>query len=552
MHSDARRRWWSQPMYLREYWDSIPFDMVDAAFVDEDGRTYLFAGGQFIRYSTADYTRLDDRYPANVAGFWGHVSNNLQRTGTVDAALVLDVTENVDGLDVPRTYTYLFSGDQYVRYGDDLTTVQLGYPRPVADLADEPGLSALEVSLDRVDAAYSDRRTAYLFRDGVCHAVSTALQRRYTDVPLSDVKCAFIEDGSIITGGYYGDWHKRSAFEGREVTATPFRPRTLRTVPEEFRTYLDSVLSGADGNTYLFRGERCFNTQLNRSYPLAEEWGRVRNTIYEDDAVDAAFVGLDGRTYLFSGDQFVVYADAGQTIDGVPRSIEEHWAGLTSVALAYVKGERTFLFEHPGDDGSIRYVVYSGDGYDAPDDGYPAVTDDGFFDAPDGFPFPAAVLFEGETMLLLSGERCVSFNDGTGRWSAERPIARLWPGLGADLDAPDTLRAAFTALDGATYFFFDDTYARFAGGTLSARSAVRERWGLSATPFTAPGGGVDAAFVWRAARLALNVAGARCPQAVRMLRCSRSRPGLSSSWLTFAMPGKGDRQCAGVGAHGFR
>jgi hypothetical protein len=496
---DVRHRWWSEPRSLREHWDSIPFSRIDAAFVGQDGGTYVFSGPQYARYSTGDYTRIDDRYPATVSAFWGNVVNNLARTGRVDAALVMDVTETVDGVDVPRTYTYLFSGDQYVRYeGRDYAVVQDGYPRSVVSLASEPGLAGLDVTLDGVDAAFADRRTAYLFRGTRCHVVSGSPYRRYDDLGLTGVTCAFIEDGTVVAEGPEG-WTRRSALEGRSATATPYRPRTLRTVPEGFRTGLDSVLNGADGNTYLFKGGSCFNVRLNREYPLTEEWGRPRNTIYQDNAVDAAFVGRDGKTYLFSDDQYVVYPDAGTTIEGDPLPINAHWGGLTSVTLAYVHGGKTYLFEKPYAAGTMRHLVYSGTDYSQPDEGYPAVTDSSFWQAPDGFPMPDAVLFEGDTMLLLSGERCVSYNEKISRWSYPRPIDRIWPGFGQGLDADDGLRAAFTAPDGATYFFFGDTYARYSDGAFSPLAPIRDRWGISRNPFVPEDGTgrVDAAFVWR-------------------------------------------------------
>jgi hypothetical protein len=495
---DARRRWWSQPMSLEQRWDSLPFGHVDAAFTGQDGRTYLFSDTQYVRYSTSDHTEVDDGYPAGNVGFWGNVRNNIERTGRVDAALVTEVTEKVDGVDVQATYTYLFSGDQYVRYlGSDLSTVQPGYPRLLTSLRTEPGLAALDAELDGVDAAFADRRTTYLFRDGQCHAVSAVTNRRYDDLNIGDVTCAFMENGSIVTDSATG-WVRRSALEGRGGTVpTPFRPRTLRTVPAEFSDGLDSVLTGLDGNTYLFKGATCFNTRLGRGYPLAEEWGRPRNVIYEQGRVDAAFVGRDGRTYLFSDDQFVVYTGTGTTIEGDPKPIAEHWAGLTGIALAYVQGERTHLFEHPDEDGMLRHLVYSGTDYTAPDKGYPELVDDGVFGAPDGFPFPDAVLVQGDTLTLMSHEDCVSHDTKTNTWSVVRPIRRLFPRFGDDLDAPDGLRAAFTARDGVTHFFFDATFASFTGGTVSPPTPTRDRWGLSPNPFVATGGTVDAAFVWR-------------------------------------------------------
>ncbi|MEU5864636.1 hemopexin repeat-containing protein [Nonomuraea sp. NPDC047529] len=501
---DSRHRWWSEPRTLAEHWDSLPFGRVDAAFVGKDGRTYVFSGGRYVRYSTGDYTEIDDRYPANVQTFWGNVVSRIARTGRVDAALVMDATERVDGAEVTSRYTYLFSGDQYVRYaGDDLTHVQDGYPRALSALSREPRLAGLDVTLDGVDAAFADRRNVYLFRGTSCHVVSDTLYRRYDDLAIGGVTCAFVEDGTVLTQDANG-WSRRPALEGPRAAPVRARPRLLRTVPEEFRTGLDAVLSGPDGHAYLFKGASCYNTRLNREYPLAEEWGRPRNTIYQDNTVDAAFVGRDGKTYLFSGDQFVAYTDVNLAIDGEPRPIAAHWGGLENVTLAYVRAGRTYLFERPDADGALRYVVYSGADYTRPDDGYPATADESFWDVPEpyrvpGRPVPDAVLFEGDTMLLLFGERFVQFDERTREWSYPRPAERVWRGFGHGLEPGDALRTAFTAPDGSTYFFFAERYARYADRAFGPLEAVRERWGRSPNPFVADDATarVDAAYVHR-------------------------------------------------------
>ncbi len=106
---------------------------MDAAFVGKDGKTYVFSETEYVRYSTGDYTEVDDRYPATTANFWGNVVNTIQRTGRVDATLVTDVTEKVDGVESQHTYTYLFSGSQYVRYRDhDYTHIEFGYPKALS------------------------------------------------------------------------------------------------------------------------------------------------------------------------------------------------------------------------------------------------------------------------------------------------------------------------------------------------------------------------------------------------------------------------------------
>ncbi|MGE7467788.1 hemopexin repeat-containing protein, partial [Brevundimonas sp. NPDC003935] len=494
---DHRNRWWSEPRSTREHWDSLPFDRVDAAFVGKDGRTYVFGGDRYVRYSTSDYTRVDDRYPADVSAFWGNVVSNVARTGRVDAVLVMDATETVNGAEVTRAYTYLFSGDQFVRYeGDDFSRPQPGYPRALAELSKEPRLASLPVTLDGVDAAVADRRNVYLFRGSSCFVVSDSAHRAYGH--LDDVRCAFLEDGSLLVE--HGDgWRRHSSVEATAPRSWRAGPRTLRAAPERFRTGLDAVLEGADEHTYLFKGPACYDTRLGREYPLAAEWGMPRNTIQQENSVDAAFTGRDGRTYLFGGDQFVVYAPDDQaTIEGDALPIAPHWGGLTGVALAYVRGEETYLFEPPGPDGSVRCLLHTGDDYRVP--GRLLTTDAGFWEVPDGYRpagagLPDAVLAEGGTLFLLYGERCVRFDEATGEWSYPRPAERIWPGL--TVQTGDRLKTAFTAADGATYFFFQHRYTRYADRSCSPPAPIKDRWGRSRNPFVADDGTakVDAAFV---------------------------------------------------------
>ncbi|MFI6738543.1 hemopexin repeat-containing protein [Nonomuraea sp. NPDC050451] len=493
---DHKNRWWSEPRSTREHWDSIPFDRVDAAFVGKDGRTYVFSGDRYVRYSTSDYTRVDDRYPAVVSAFWGNVVSNVARTGRVDAVLVMDATETVNGAEVTRAYTYLFSGDQFLRYeGDDFSRPQPGYPRSLAELSKEPRLASLPVTLDGVDAAVADRRNVYLFRGSSCYVVSDSLHREYH---LDDVRCAFLEDGSLLVEHQDG-WRRHASVEATVPRSAQASPRTLHAAPERFRTGLDAVLEGADEHTYLFKGPACFDTRLGREYPLAAEWGMPRNTIQQENTVDAAFTGRDGRTYLFSGDQFVVYSpDDPARIEGDALPIAPHWGGLTGVALAYVRGEETYLFEPPGPDGSVRYLLCSGDDYRVP--GRLLTADAGFWEVPDGYRpagagLPDAVLTEGQTLFLLYGERCVRFDETTREWSYPRPAERIWPGL--TVETGDRLKTAFTAPDGATYFFFEHRYTRYAEGSCSPPAPVKDRWGRSRNPFVADDGTakVDAAFV---------------------------------------------------------
>ncbi|MEU0561553.1 hemopexin repeat-containing protein [Dactylosporangium sp. NPDC006015] len=520
---DAKRRWWSAPRPIADGWDSLPFGHVDAAFVGADGRTYVFSGPQYVRY-TDTYTRVDDRFPARITSMWGTVANTIARTGRVDAALVVqrpatdDLTAEapltdgsldtpdlpVDGRMVRRTY--LFSGGQYVRYTDTAggtrpATVDLGYPRQLAALREEPGFEHLAADLTRVDAAFADRGNVYLYSGRDCHVVSLDVHRRLTDVARADVACALVEDGTVYLEHPEG-WHRYSSLEGTTVASEPALPRGLRTVPAEYRTGLDAVLAGTDGTTYLFKGATCYNTTLDRAYPLAEEWGRPRNTIYHDNAVDTAFVAANGKTYVFSGDQFVVYDGPDYLeaeVTAGPLPIAEHFAGLRRVALAYVRDGVTHLFEPPDSSGLMRLVTYSGKEYDQPDDAEPRFVDAEFWGVPQayrpaGFTAPDAVLFTGDATLLLTGGTVVQYDEVDRVWSAPRPLDRIWRGIG-DVEE---LTTAFTGRDGATYFFFAHEFARYQGRAFTPRQPIQDRWGRTRNTFL-NGSGVDAAFVHQSA-----------------------------------------------------
>ncbi|NMO53404.1 hypothetical protein HH310_19715 [Actinoplanes sp. TBRC 11911] len=514
---DSKRRWWSEPRALDEHWDSLPFTHLDAAFVGADGKTYVFSDTSYARYSGVGFTRVDDRYPASITPFWGNVANNIARTGRVDAALVLPDPDKAG-----TTYTYLFSGDQFVRYTHVLTdaerpyyeaglatepgVVDLGYPRKLSALSGEPRLGALTADLDGVDAAFADRGTVYLLRGRRIHSVSATPYRRYDAVVPAVVGCVLVEDGAPHVEQPDG-WHRVSAIEGATVSTPESRPRVLRDVPVSWRTGLDAVLAGTDGNTYLFQGTSCFGVDVGHEFPLAEELGRPRNAFYHDDRVDAAFVGTDGRTYVFSGEQFVAYQ--GKAYDGLldeePRPIAEHWGGLSRVVLAYVREGTTYVFGAAEADGTMPYVVYSGHDYTTPDAGYPRTTGAGFWGLPDryrpaGFTAPTAVLTSGDSLLFVVGGNYVQHHETAGTWSYPRPLERLWRGLGGiGKDTVEGLVTAFTGADEATYFFFADGFVRHHGGVAEPRRRVREQWGRTTNPFLTGSGSdiVDAAVVVR-------------------------------------------------------
>ncbi|MBB4751809.1 hemopexin repeat-containing protein [Actinoplanes lobatus] len=523
--SDARRRRWSPPQTLKEQWDSLPFDRVDAAFTGADDRTYVFSGTHYARYSDPAVTRIDDQYPAMIDQFWGRLVSPIARTGRVDAALVAG------------EHTYLFSGDRYVRW----TGTDPGYPRRLAQLSSEPAFAGLTVTLTSVDAAVADRGTVYLISGRQIHAVSTATHRRYPDLALDDVRTAYLDSGGVRIEHPDG-WRHYSALEGRTVTTQPDRPRALRTVPAQFRSGLDAVLTTVDGNVFLFKGETCFDTRLGRRLPHPH--------------VDAA-VSAGGHTYLFSGDQYVRaaatdprLADPGYPrrivgnllaepgFAGLPAAFEEEidaryadgspsmidavlagertmylFAGRTCHAVstaatatyeldrlgrirntiaergrvdaALVDGEHTYLFS--GD----QFVRYTGGDYRRVDDGYPRPLADFTLAElpPDGVD---AVLRAPDGELYVFAGR--EYRRGNG---PSTPIAGAWGRVANEFDGDRPLDAAFVTADGELYAFRGSQFVRYAlGSTLDTVDPghplrISGRWGQLPARFQA---GVDGAF----------------------------------------------------------
>ncbi|NEP53997.1 MAG: hypothetical protein F6K65_36485, partial [Moorea sp. SIO3C2] len=108
------------PHEIKEHWgktlNPLTDGSVDAALVGLDGKTYLFSGNQYFRYSSDDYSEVDAGYPRTIASDWGGLEQ-------VNAAFVLDGK------------TYLFdnsTSNSYIRYStNDYKEQDQDYPRAV-------------------------------------------------------------------------------------------------------------------------------------------------------------------------------------------------------------------------------------------------------------------------------------------------------------------------------------------------------------------------------------------------------------------------------------
>ena len=95
---------------------SDPQIPIDAAFLAPNGKTYIFKGADFIRYSNFDNEFIDEGYPKAIKDNWGN--------------LPVDYESSIDGGFVFEGKTYLTKGDEYVRYSDNnYTAVDRIYPQ---------------------------------------------------------------------------------------------------------------------------------------------------------------------------------------------------------------------------------------------------------------------------------------------------------------------------------------------------------------------------------------------------------------------------------------
>jgi hypothetical protein len=362
---------------------------VEAAFTDADGSLVLMAQG--ITYRKA---KGSDRW-VRQSKVWGKVVNNFQDPQRVDAAFQ----------DQERR-TYLFSGDQYIRYsGDTYDYVDEGYPLKIERHWKQDALTvelpnAFQTS---IDAAFQDiNGKTYLFKDHYYICLESSESEKRINQTWGKVRNNFDLPGKVDAA--YVDGHDVFIFSGDQVvvyqdsleqlqvTVKEGFPKRLRNqypnLPAEFVDGVEAAFKGADGCVYLFKAGNVlqFSPDLLTSVekPIRELWGRVRNTILQSGQVDAAFVGLDGKTYLFSGDQYVRYSEAeyAHVDGGFPRTIDQDWGGLTRVQAAFVLDGKTYLFGTGNSSDRTVYVRYSTHDYTTADAGYPKPPNDNWWNLP--------------------------------------------------------------------------------------------------------------------------------------------------------------------------
>ncbi|WP_419993240.1 hemopexin repeat-containing protein [Streptomyces boninensis] len=338
---------------------------VDAAFVWR-GTTYLISGTRYVRYSSPDYRYTDPGYPKSTAGNLrreepfaqlpetfedvlaggvdavlagertvyvfaaggchvashsatatlgldtvGRVRNNIAEQGRVDAALV------------KGGRTYLFSGDQYVRYsGLGYETVDEGYPRSLAtSLGAELGIPTLpEAFQDGIDAAF-------LGQDGM----PWLFRGRQS-----------LHGGSLEP--LAGRWG---------VVANALATQPLQAA---FATPAGELYAFGGGQYVRYSGPDYRTVDQGFPRTVADDFGDLPAD-FEAQGPDGAFTLL-GRTYLALGDRYVRYSGGDfQAVDPTfPQDFGRRWADTADYRLSDVHTVARFAAlarEHGGELGAF-------------------------------------------------------------------------------------------------------------------------------------------------------------------------------------------------------
>lgn len=526
---EKNERWWSEPMPIAEKWAGLPdnFGKIDAAFTGKDDKTYLFFGDQCIRYSGDDFSQADERYPRPTRDLWGKVDNNFQRRETVDAALFMQAKIPVKNATPPTNptdpipiedveFTFLLSGQQYIRYRNrNYAQVEEGYPKNLKALRNEPRLDKFEFPLEKgFDAGCASDRMVWLFKDTQCYTNADQQHVQYTNLLTQPAKAAFVDNGKLYVDDGTG-W-KYYADPNAGATAVVPEPSFLREVPEPFRSNLDIVLKGTDGNTYLFKEQQCYNLLLEKSYPLAEEWGRPAINVQLDKGIDAIFEGPDGKIYVFSGDQYQTYTLPRSTekdaqgkakiiyilpeyADGYPKRIQDDF-GLDNVVLAFVRDGQVYLMERADDLGRQRCCTCQQGNFLKKEHTKTYPVDIYWWGIPDayieeGFDAVSAVLFEEDNIFLIHERAFIQYNKAEDHWSYPKPLDRIWRNMPKEEERFENIKTAFGTGDGTQYFFSEKAFVVYQKGTPAPLSNIKDRWGKTKNNIQKDQK-IDAAFVF--------------------------------------------------------
>jgi hypothetical protein len=485
-------------------------NQVGAAYVDPAGKTYLFGGDQFVRYSGTSYELVDEGYPLAISTRWSNIPEKFR--SDINAALSFkSPVDNVQRL-------YLFKGDSYIRFSTgDLTQMDAGYPKLLKHAVTSEG------SWFRGLAVHQPDNNSNHDED-----VAT-VEATYVDTASGPPRIFvfYRHQGGLQWRRIYsnGNWQPPARMDN--LTEYPF-------------TRLDAAFIANDGTLYVFSGDQYASrapgsSAFTEKASIRSRWARVENQFEKLGRVDACLSTAGGHTYLFCARQYIKYTGALRpgaadfyVDEGYPRRIDPNWpAEGVPVALAaefqaagyalcrdatgkihFFNGARYTFSNNPGADvlltsrwgkvlnrfqdlgrvdGAYRaendklylfcdtqYTRYSGalepgspDFY--ADEGYPRRVTTGW--ASEGL-VPAmpeqwnalgsAVFRDAQQTYVFSGASFISSQE-----LAPTPVIPRWANVRNQLLSQNRVDAGFVlgaSASAVTFLFCDDQYVRYSGG----------------------------------------------------------------------------------------
>ncbi|WP_144395267.1 hemopexin repeat-containing protein [Pleionea sediminis] len=338
----------SSEKYLKEDWGNAKSDTdiqsitVDAALAGVDGRIYIFSGTQYYRYSSEDYTKVDDGYPRSIAEDW-------QGLSTINAAFIMDgktyifgMGDYVDAQGVVRTQQ-----DIYVRYStNDYKVPDQDYPK------------------------LQDEVTEYWwnfpegFGTGTVDVIDGVTARKQVDAVFNapNNKTYVFSGNQFIAFDHINRWWSEPKY-----------------IADEWHQWagaginkIDAAFCGKDGRSYLFSGNRFVILSdkdlcnIEYGYPklIGSLWCKVVDPLSQCGKINAAvFLSsveykdnggdinaekikeINRYTYLFSGDHYYRYVYSGNSYlldSGYPRTVAHF---KDEPRFKYLDEETSTLFE---------------------------------------------------------------------------------------------------------------------------------------------------------------------------------------------------------------
>ena len=366
--------YWSYPKSLEQLWNGIASDNhvieeLRAVFVDRVGAIHCFNHECFFTITPNSKKIgsfvIGDIYRTRY--HWGLVENVLTRK--VDAAVV-----------DPQGRTYLFSGDQYVRYSsDDYRQIDQGYPKSIAiNLRKEVSFQHLPDEFEQkiaedqvklaadpnrndlfVKAVVINQRNVYLVMDTTLFVASTELAANYNLNKLTCGEQPFLASGKIdaavafkdkpsqnltylFSGNrfirYSGDQYEYMDSGYPKTIASglrdePIFPKSFPTVPVELVDGIDATLTNTDGKVHLIKDRNLWVNDRKTKLDVIDTWLKTKNNfanVQSGTSIDAAIVDKEGGLLVFKGNQYIRYANPLQKYvdQGYPQSIENNWGNL--------------------------------------------------------------------------------------------------------------------------------------------------------------------------------------------------------------------------------